>query len=146
MSRAGRNWELENGARLPGTSAEQMKLLKMQRASDGCDEHDRDDPDCVKCCPQLQAVADRRLGGIAAQVAYQNVSPLTFQVNTAYLKSMDVKTDVFRAQDAVSLAWEPATYEERKLLRKMEKRLAKVRSELEQLDNDYLALVAKVRR
>ncbi len=57
-------------------------------------------------------------------------------ITEAHRRAMLAKEAVFKAQDATSLAWDGATDSERKLLRKIEKRLAKVRFELEQLDND----------
>lgn len=60
-------------------------------------------------------------------------------------KAMDAKEVVFRAQDALSDAWQAAVNsphdlnprgKSTALLRKLEDRLRRVRNELEQLDND----------
>jgi hypothetical protein len=62
-------------------------------------------------------------------------------LNDVHSAAMAVKQAVFRAQDASSRAassWDSFTAQQRRLHRKMEKRLARVRAELEQLDNDYL--------
>jgi hypothetical protein len=51
----------------------------------------------------------------------------------AHMRAMLAKEHVFKAQDATSQGWEKATVEERRTLLKFEKRLAKVRAELEAL-------------
>lgn len=66
----------------------------------------------------------------------------------AHRLAMHTKEATFRAQDALSAAWRSHAEEEArgdrslkrdKLLRKLETRLARVRAELEQLDNEVLA-------
>lgn len=58
----------------------------------------------------------------------------------AHMYAMTAKRAIFSAQDAASCACgrEQASPTELKLLRKFEKRLAKIRAELEALDRDYL--------
>jgi type II secretory pathway component PulJ len=63
----------------------------------------------------------------------------------AHKLAMDAKATIFRAQDACSLAWEHDP-QQRVALRKVEKRLAKVRAELEALDRDVQAARWRVRR
>lgn len=60
----------------------------------------------------------------------------------AHRRAMAAKTCIFSAQDALSLAWSElaegrSTAKLAPLLRKLERRLARVRTELDQLDNDY---------
>lgn len=60
--------------------------------------------------------------------------------------AMAAKECIFSAQDAASLAWsagEPGP-KRRALLKKLDRRLAKVRRELEELDNDWLAVAREV--
>lgn len=67
------------------------------------------------------------------------------QIERMHRKAMDAKEEVFRAQDALSLAWRDAVNEPHHLnprgkstalLRKLEQRLLHIRGELECLDND----------
>lgn len=66
------------------------------------------------------------------------------EIVTAHRRAMDAKEQVFLAQDAVSRAWSVEVNAPRRdakrqaLLKKIEKRLARVRGELEQLDNAVL--------
>lgn len=68
-------------------------------------------------------------------------------VAAAHVASMSAKDSIFRAQDALSRAWSAHAEAEARgdrdlkrdrLLRKMERRLARCRTELEQLDNEAL--------
>lgn len=70
----------------------------------------------------------------------------------AHARAIDAKECVFKAQDALSLAWidhaeqRPGAAPVR-VLRKLERRLGKVRAELEALDVDVLAYrVAEMER
>lgn len=71
---------------------------------------------------------------------------LTRKISIAHAAAMDAKEAVFRAQDRLSEAWqEHASRETRgdrdlprdRTLVQIERRLAKVRAELETLDRDY---------
>lgn len=68
--------------------------------------------------------------------------PLLRWEGRAHCYAMAAKEAVFCAQDKLSRAWMGDAMPMGKraaLLRKLERRLAKVRAELEQLDNDALA-------
>jgi hypothetical protein len=66
-------------------------------------------------------------------------------LDDAHDLAMAAKEAIFRAQDACSLAWEREP-EKRAVQRKVEKRLAKIRAELEALDRDVLAARWRSRR
>lgn len=79
------------------------------------------------------------------------MADLRLKLERTHTAAMLAKESIFRAQDALSLAWTAhAETEERfgrdaarkRLLCKMEKRLARCRAELEQLDNEWLAYCA----
>lgn len=59
----------------------------------------------------------------------------------AHHYAMTAKECIFAAQDALSLVWSEGTHgaARRAFLQKLERRLAKVRADLEQLDNIALA-------
>lgn len=57
-------------------------------------------------------------------------------INQAHAAAMSAKQAVFKAQDAVSAAWDTTAPGDRKVLRKMERRLALVRAHLEALDRE----------
>jgi hypothetical protein len=95
------------------------------------------------------------VANIAAQLEW--AASGSDEVDRVHRFAMAAKECTFTAQDALSLAWnrgqratgrQPGTRRKREtLLRKLERRLARVRAELEQLDNDYRAAAAgEVRR
>jgi hypothetical protein len=75
----------------------------------------------------------------------RDVEPPRASLDGAHALAMDAKAIVFRAQDACSLAFERDP-QQRVALGKVEKRLAKVRAELEALDRDVQAARWRVRR
>lgn len=82
-----------------------------------------------------------------ARIAIEIAEGRADAVDRAHRHAMAAKECTFTAQDEVSRAWASQSPNRRRaaLLRKLERRLAKVRTELEQLDNDYLAFKAGAR-
>jgi hypothetical protein len=64
--------------------------------------------------------------------------PRRASLDAAHQLAMEAKRTIFRAQDACSLAWE-GDPQQRVTLNKVDKRLRKIRAELEALDRDVLA-------
>lgn len=70
----------------------------------------------------------------------EHVRAATCDLQRVHRSAMAAKECTFTAQDALSRVWsegEPGP-KRRALLKKLERRLARVRAELEQLDNDCL--------
>jgi hypothetical protein len=90
----------------------------------------------------------KAVANIAAQLEW--AASGSDEVDRVHRFAMAAKECTFTAQDALALAWndrgqratgrQPGTRRKREtLLRKLERRLARVRAELEQLDTDYRA-------
>lgn len=78
----------------------------------------------------------------------------THHIRATHELAMATKEATFRAQDALSRAWSDHAEREElgdrgrereRLLRKLEKRLGRVRAELEQIDNETRRVLARIR-
>lgn len=108
----------------------------------------KDNPQCVldrgHTGPHLPPSAVEQLGGLARSRAFYDLHNELRHRSTllAHDLAMDAKALIFSAQDAAGDEWRRANaaadVEARRLAEKIEKRLGRVRAELEALDRDVI--------